>query len=493
MKNHYIPQLIINRFSTAVNVFNLDTAEIREKRPSNKIFFTKDIYTDEVENSLNVHLERPFSSLLKRKLLSDGEIEITRNDLMLIKKYMFITSVRCQDLENFCSLLCSLEHNADLFIKIVDLDGFKRKQLKYSKEMLETMSKYDFFNQQMLALTEFDDKNTLTPYELFNDERLSIEMAAWACSFYFSYVAFWDASDDGEFVLSDAGIISEYEGFHLITGGLDISKTSYLLYQMENDKKNGSAYIRSLQTCSVMYENYDLFNISSNRCIVAINPFFRLYDSKSRNGHFEKDGSFVESTLKQPEIWPAIIQNKNLFETPLTKYIVPGFYLPDDMFVYKPKKLNTKEMIYVNSLLINESKYWIGFNEPCKVFSSFEYCLEHESQYKSVTSAKQPVENIIINYANNLMNSKFNAIIKWCLDNGCKTEKDVLDLFQELTDDIFRDFNSNIYIYNYYLKRYDETYNLTQLDFLGGGDKQKKMEYLVAGYNRLLAERGGKI
>lgn len=493
MKNHYIPQLIINRFSTAVNVFNLNTAEIREKRPSNKIFFTKNIYTDEVENSLNLHLERPFSSLLKRKLLVDGEIEITRTDLMLIKKYMFITSIRCQDLDHFCDLLCSLENNADLFMKTVDFEGFKRKQLRKSKDMLKDMNKYDFYNQQMLALSEFDDKKARTPYELFNDERLSIEMASWACSFYFSYVAFWDASDDGEFVLSDAGIISEYEGFHLITGGLDISKTSYLLYQMKKNKGNSSPYVRPLQTCSMMYENYDLFNISSKRCIVAINPFFRLYDDKSKSGYFEKDGSFVEGKFEHPDIWPAIIQNKSLFETPLTKYLIPGFYLPDDLFVYKPKKLNEKEMIYVNSLLINESKYWIGFNEPNKVYPSFEYCLEHESQYKSVTGPKQPVESIIINYANNLMKSKFNAIIKWCLDQGCKTDKNILDLFQELTDDIFRDFNSNIYIYDYYLNSYEQTYNLDQLDFLGGGDKKKKMEYLVAGYNRLLAERGGKM
>ena len=493
MKNHYIPQLIINRFSTAVNVFNLNTAEIREKRPSNKIFFSKDIYTDEVENSLNFHLEKPFSSLLKRKLLSDGVIEITRTDLMLIKKYMFITAIRSQELDHFCHLLCSLEHNADLFIKTVDLEKFPRKQLKRSKEMLGSMSQFDFFNQQMLALTEFDDKNATNPYELFNDERLSREMAAWACSFYFSYVAFWDASDDGEFVLSDAGIVSEYEGFHQIAGGLDVSKTSYLLYQMKNDKKNGDLYVRTLQTCSMMYENYDLFNISSTRCIVAINPFFRLYDSKTKNVYIEKDGTLTEGALKQPDIWPAVIQNKSLFEAPATKYMIPGLYLPMDSFVYQPKKLNTKEMIYINSLLINESKNWIGFNDANKVFASFEYCLEHESQYKSVTKAKEPIESIIVNYVNNLMNSKFNTIIKWCLDQGCKTEEDVLVLFQELTDDIYRDFNSNIYIYDYYLNLYDETYNNEQLDFLGGGDKKKKMEYLIGGYNRLLAERGGKI
>lgn len=492
MKNHYIPQLIINRFSTAVNVFNLNTTEIREKRPSNKIFFTRDIYTDKVEISLNKNLETPFSNLLKTKLLKEGTIEITRVDLWLIKKYMFITSIRSQDLHYFCHLMCSLEHNAETFLLTVDLEKFKRKPQKKSKEMLKEMSEYDFFNQQLLALSEFGTGKVMLPYELFNDERLSVEMAALACSYYFSYVAFWDAPENEEFVLSDAGIVSEYEGFHQITGGLDISKMSYLLYQMKNDKKIGRLYFRETQTCSMMYENYDLFNISSNRCIVAINPFFRLYDPKTTVATIDKGKIVAEYKFPVPDIWPAVIQNRKLFETPDTRYLIRGYNLPQDVFVYEPKTLNTKEMIYINSLLINESKIWVGFNDPQKVFASFEYCLEHESEYHSITKPKEKPERIIANYFNNLKSSKFNHIIKWCIDQGCKTNQNVFAIFEELLADIYKDFNSNIYIYDYYLKMYDKTYSFKELDFLGGGDKQKKMEFLVAGYNRLLAERGGK-
>lgn len=491
MKNHYIPQFIINRFSTAVNVFNLNTTEIREKRPSNKIFFTKNIYTDDVEVSLNQNLETAFSSLMKSKLLKEGEIRINRLELGLIKKYMFVTSVRSQDLDHFCHLMCSLEKNAELFVKTVDLEGFKRKKQKKAKNMLEDMSKFDFFNQQLKALSEFDVNNTANPYVLFNDERLSLEMAALACSFFFSYVAFWDAPKDDEFVLSDAGIVSEYEGFHQITGGLDVSKTSYLIYQMNHAKKEiRSAYIKPLQTCSMMYENYDLFNISSNRCIVAINPFFRLYDSKIRHILVDKQGGMEEYLLPIPDVWPGVIQNREIFEMPVTNYTIKGFYLASDTFVYKPKVLDTKEMIYINSLLINQSKTWIGFNNPHKVFASLEYCLEHESEYCSVTKRNEKRKDVVVNYVNNLLNSKFNTILKWCLEQGCKTEKNVLVIFEELLGDIYKDFNSNFYIYDHYLKRYDETYNLEQLDFLGNGDKNKKMEFLVSQYNLLKSQRG---
>ena len=40
-----------------------------------------------------------------------------------------------------------------------------------------------------------------------------------------------------EFILTDCGMCSEYEGFHMITGGIDISKVSYLLKQIKNEKE----------------------------------------------------------------------------------------------------------------------------------------------------------------------------------------------------------------------------------------------------------------
>lgn len=489
MKNHYIPQFIINRFSTAVNVFNLNTTEIREKRPSNKIFFTKNIYTDEVEVSLNQNLEAAFSSLMKNKLLDEEEITIDRLELGLIKKYMFITSVRSQDLDYFCKLLCSLEKNAELFVTTVDREGYKRKIQRKSKDMLQGMSEFDFFNSQLLALSKFDIANVCNPYVLFDDEKLSVEMAALACSFFFSYVGFWDATEE-EFILSDAGIISEYEGFHQITGGLDISKSSYLLYHLKRDKENGSFYIKPLQACSMMYENYDLFNISSTRCIVAINPFFRLYDPKVKQFQIENNIIKKEHSVPVPDIWPGVIQNKSLFEMPYTDYTIKGKYLPSDTFTYKPKTLNAKEVIYINSLLVGQSKTWIGFNNPNKVFASLEYCLEQESQYHSVTKCGEDRANVAANYANNLMTSKFNTVIKWCMEQGCKTDKNVAELFEELLGDLYLDFNSNFYIYNRLLELYNDTYNQSALDFLGGGDKEKKMEFIFSRYNWLKSQRG---
>ena len=493
MKNHYIPQLIINRFSTAVNVFNLDTTEIRVKRPSNKIFFTKNIYTDEVELSLSRNLEQPFGVLLKEKLLKEKKIEINRKDLMLIKKYMFITSIRSQDLDHFCSLLIDLGRKTDLYFRHVRAEFPEiPNYLLSTTEMLKSMSKYDFFNQQLLALSEFSYDEIFNPYVLFFDKRLSLEMACLATSFYFAYIAFWDAPNSSEFVLSDAGIISEYEGFHQITGGLDVSKSSYIFhqYKVTEPRRCGAMYGKVLQTSLMMYENYDLFNISSNRCIVSINPFLKLYDPKQEYMVKDDDGKIVRFKASKPDIWPAVIQNKQLFETPSAKYVSPGKYLVDDKFIYLPKRLSKKEMIYINSLFINESRLWIGFNDPHKVYDSFEYCLEHESQYHSVTKPHESKMSVAVNYVNNLINSRFNKILEWCVEQGCTPSENVVELFQALTNDIYKDFNSNVYIYEYYLDHYQETYDNVILDFLGDGDKKKKMEFFENGYKRLSQEKG---
>ena len=119
MKNHYIPQFIIKKFSKAINVFNLKSGEIRENRPSFKVFYEKGIYNDEVEKSLNINIETSFSKLLDEKLLNqDSNITITREELLLIKRYMLVSSVRAQGEDHFRDFLISFKKNTDMFYSV---------------------------------------------------------------------------------------------------------------------------------------------------------------------------------------------------------------------------------------------------------------------------------------------------------------------------------------------------------------------------------------
>lgn len=483
MKSHTIPQLIIRRFSETINVFDLKTGKILEGKRPNKILYEEGKYTDEVEDALNKKLEVHFATLLKKKLLQD-EITVDRADLFLIKKYMFVTSIRTLEPSFFRNLLLSLENNAQRYYNIMHAIHPEISKLPKTKD--NKLSDYDLFNNALAALVDFDYKDVYGIYNLFNDKRLTLEMAAYATSFFASYVAFWDAPNNAEFLLSDAGIISEYEGVHQITGGIDISKLSYMVHQINKKNKESTLYGEIMANNDVMYECYDLFNISSTRCIVAINPFFRLY-SKPK---FMIGTNIM--TLPIPDIWPAVIQNKELFKMPTNEKFFDLIYLKEDQFTYKPKILNNTEMMYINDLLYKQSHAAIGFNDPKKVYPSLNYCLNSDAHYLSAKTNHDTEEQVFASYVSNIHEHKLNKLLDWCETKGCRLDFDPEPIFCELTDNIYLDFKSNYYIYEYLLNRYEETFNNSALDFLGQGNKQKKMEFLVAQYNLLKSQRGDK-
>ncbi len=132
-----------------------------------------------------------------------------------------------------------------------------------------------------------------------------------------------------------------------------MSKKSYLLYKKESTTNldDRQFYNNLLSICDITYENFSLFNISKSRCIALVNPFFKLYNMEN----------------KKPDIWPAIIQNKHLFEVPSRSSIKKD---KTYSISYKVKKLNEKEGIYINYLILSQTPYLIGFNELSKVSSS---------------------------------------------------------------------------------------------------------------------------
>lgn len=481
MKSHTIPRLIIRRFSEAINVFDLKTGEILVGKRPEKVLYEEGKYTDEVEVALNKKLESHFATLLKNKLLGD-KIIINRSDLLLIKKYMFVTSIRTLDPKFFRKLLLGLEKNAQVYFNIMHEIRPQIENLPKTKDC--KLSDCDLFNNALAALVDFDYKNINGVYDLFKDKRLTIEMAAYATSFFASYVSFWDAPAESEFLLSDGGVISEYEGFHQITGGIDISKQGYLVHQINRNDNNSFLYGEIFANNCVMYECYDIFNISSKRCVVAINPFFRLY-SKPK---FVVGDKII--TLPVPDIWPAVLQNKELFKMPESKRIVEYAFLKEDTFTYKPKTLTNKEMMYINNLLFKQSHCLIGFNDPKKVYASLNYSLNSDAHYLSVKDRHGTDEQVFVSYLSNIRNHKLNKLLDWCEEQECKLDFDPEHIFSELTNDIYKDFENNYYIYEYLLDRYEETFNNDALDFLGNGDKQKKMEFIVQRYNLLKSQRG---
>lgn len=490
MKNHYIPQFIIKNFSKTINVFDLDSGTIREDRPSSKVFFKKNFYTEEVEKLLNANVEQPFHDLLETKLTSEKkEIILTRQELFLIKKFLLISSFRINgDSDALKYFMRSFKHNTDQFFRTSMV--YRDAKMKYLGETgWDTKT---FFNNTLKAYLRCD-----MPEQMIQDELLCKETFAYAYPFLASYIAIWDVPEGSEFILSDTGMISEYEGFHLVTGGLDMSKLSYLMHKMKVSQKNAQYYANLINTLSVMYENYNFFSISKTRMLVMINPFFRQYFKFNVPMLDISSGEVKNFVLDEPDIWPAIIQNKKLFEIPSNKYMIKNTFSMSDQFKYQSKTLSDKEVIYINTLIILESEKLIGFGNPKNVFPSIESAVNFKCHLASVPNEeikyKLSDADVFCNYLIHSINEPLTKLCTWCEQKMEKPEyrNDIDEMFEAIINDLYRDMRNNPYIYEFLLENKEQTYANSHLDFFGKGNKDDKLEYIQQEYDRIIKERNG--
>ncbi|MCR5786989.1 MAG: DUF4238 domain-containing protein, partial [Acholeplasmatales bacterium] len=409
MKNHYISQFIIRSFSSAINVFDLKKGTIDESKRPHKVFYKEDIFDAELEKMMNFNIESRVANILNNRICNNSVIRLTRDELETIKRYTLLCSVRTLNEDFFCKLLYSFEDKANRYIDTQKIIGLDYSSMISTKSL--KISNHELFQRTLKVYAV-----TKNIRDIYFNPFATREMLAWAMPFLESYISFWDAPEGKEFILTDSGMCTEYEGFHMVTGGLDISKMSYIL---EHTKAGKAEYVGLMASNDVMYENYSIFNISSSRLLVIINPFFRLYNNMQTAVIGDDNRLEKIKILEKPDIWPAQIQNEKLFEVPKNeyKYGAPN-YCSEDIFVYEPKKLNDEELIYINSLLLTQSKEIIGFNDPLKIIDSIYYEVWLKSNFESVKSLDDEEIDIITRLFDNLINSPFNELIKYCENIG---------------------------------------------------------------------------
>ena len=456
-KNHYVSQFVIKRFSNALNVFDIHSGKIDENKRPHKVFYHNDIYSDETEK-LFAYIESRVANIIDQKILNQNPIVLTRKELFLLKRYMLISSVRTQTPNEFGEIIKGFRKNAEHYIDWQNRIYPHKISMPYIDVNADNETLY------ATALKVFATTESIR--DIMSNPEATAEMLAWAAPFLESYLAFWDASTDKEFVLTDCGMTSEYEGFHLITGGIDISKTSFLLEKMKSE----AAYAGIFASQYAMYENYDIFVLSSTRSMVMINPFFRLYQNQ-RAIFMGNDSKQV--LLERPDIWPAVIQNRELFDVPENEYIIsPTYQMQYDHFIYSPKALSEEDIVYINTLLLSQAREIIGFNDASKIIDSIYYFVWYQGNYKSVKSLSDTPEEILLRLVETVVNSPFQQLCKYCDSRGGINKTEFLFLFEKLTGNIYKDFYSNPYLNEYYLERPEETIKCHALDFLGVGEKR---------------------
>ena len=96
----------------------------------------------------------------------------------------------------------------------------------------------------------------------------------------------------------------------------------------------------------------------------------------------------------------------------------------------------------------------------------------HQGNYRSVERLTDSPEEVLLRLVEKVATSPFLDLCKYCDTHGGVNKTEFLFLFEKLTANIYKDFNSNPYICEYYLERPTETINCHVLDFLGEGEKR---------------------
>ena len=366
--NHYIPQFILRQFGDTINIYDVNSKSLKKNQQTFRIFSERKIYPAELEKDIGYKLEAPFAKLFYDKLMSGkfgSKITLTRKELQLMKRFFILETIRVISMREIAALEKSV---AEIYMSL--FPDFKEKQIP--DETAE-----DRWHRNIQVIIETEDL-----YKVAEHPLCTYEILKWSYIFNSGYFAFWDCTDSGiDYIISDIGMTSEVEPSKL-RDGIEHTKRDELLRlcgrEINAEKK--AAYQRLLSIQTLFHENFYMFPLSKNRMIVTVNPFFSLYDNKTK--------------LSKPNEWPTKITARRLFEkniSPKPAIILGKPILKDsDEFTYTVQDVKSEDAEYVNMLMLDRVDSIMGYFDYSRIQSSVERYIEF---YKSI-NMKPPVDYI---------------------------------------------------------------------------------------------------
>lgn len=364
-KNHYVPQLILKKFSNSNNgricIYNVKTGELLENVNCKNHFLERDIYTDEVEQNFNKKIETAFGYFLSNYILSQrDEISLTRKELRLIKKFLLVSIFRSKSSIKF------LEKERESFKLYKNLPEYK----DFEEKLIENEASEDYWHRTLNVILDSDG----SPESILRKPLKTFPAYRWALVINAGYLAFWDCdSTKDDFVITDIGMTSENEkGWNGVTVH-NIKKRDSLLNILEQtqDELEKNNLVRTLYMIAKFHENFQMFPINAKRMIVLISPYFKVYYANQHKGLPSlSDLSYLE--------------NDELFKPNSAVYKkaqngIEYDYDEDDKYVYQIKKLKTKEVQYCNALFMDRIDTHLGF-------SSLNNAVKSILKYKKLNS-----------------------------------------------------------------------------------------------------------
>lgn len=373
INSHYVPMLTLRKFADKLCLFNVQTGEFKENIKIDKSFSEKGFYTDEVEDKLNKRIESQFGNLFSNKLQNaEGTIELKRDEVQLIKKFLLISVIRSMGNEEFMQNERKYYDNLkEYWIKFAKENGLSDEEINaepikppFEEKIIEGETPFDYW---MRTLNVILDSNG-TPVDILKNPDKTYPAHRWATVINNGYIAFWDSEyKHDEFVITDIGMTSENEkGWNGITRH-NVKKTNFLtsLMKKARDDNERNVIYQTIYLHRCFSENFMMFPISAKRMIVEIDPFFKFRILNAQD--------YNMPTLEELTMIP----NEDLFYPNDVKYVYtqqpykPHKFHPNDLYIYDIKKLSNKETRYCNELFLDRINTWLGFTSLNKVVGSF--------------------------------------------------------------------------------------------------------------------------
>ena len=286
--NHYIPQFILREFGDTINVYDIKNKTLKQNQQTYRVFAERQIYPAGLEKDIGYKQESPFAKLFHNKLMtgkSGSTITLTRKELLLMKRFFLLETIRVVSMKG----IAESEKNASEFYRSLFPD-FTELQIK--DETAESR-----WHRNIKVIVDTEDLHKVSAHPL-----CTYEILKWSYIFNSGYFAFGDCTESGvDYIISDIGMTSEVEPSKLKVGFEHTKKDELIrLIERETNTEKKAAYQNILSTQALFHENFYMFPLSKNRMIVTVNPFFSLYDKKTK--------------LNKPYEWPTEIKSRRLFE-----------------------------------------------------------------------------------------------------------------------------------------------------------------------------------
>lgn len=369
--SHYVPRQTLKKFGDRLCIFNVRTGEYFENVKIDKIFSEKGFYTLDIEDKLNKKIESQFGNLFANKLIKcDEKIILTRDELRLIKKFLLISVIRSYGNEEFLQKERRFYDDVKEYsIKNAAMLGLNADEIKkkpapkpFEEKVIDNETLFDYWMRTLNVILDTDG----TPEGILKHPDKTYPAYRWAEVINNGYVAFWDSNfDRDEFIITDVGMTSENEKGWNGTTVHNVKKTNFLLelLQNEKDERLRMLLMKEILSHRNFTENFMMFPISARRMIVEIDPFFKFR-------------FFYKNYYQMPELSTLTeIPNEELFSPNTVEYVLPQSeltlnYHKDDKYIYKIKKLSSKETRYCNELFFDRINTWVGFSSLNKVVGS---------------------------------------------------------------------------------------------------------------------------